>query len=188
MHLILGLAYAQNKEQQKAAASYEKTIEANPENGLGYFYLGALYEQSGKRAQAYEALRKSVELDQENSDALNYLGYMYAVDGNNLEEAGELIKRALEIEPNNGAYADSLGWVYFKKGLIDEALVQIEKASEILEDVEVLEHLGDIYRVKGLKEKADQVYSRALELDPKSESVKKKIDNLKNEEVKNVTD
>ena len=60
-----------------------------------------------------------MELDDENPDALNYLGYMYAEDGIMLDQAQTLIEKALEIDPNNGAYIDSLGWVYFKKGMID---------------------------------------------------------------------
>ncbi len=186
-YLILGLAYAQDGQEEKAIEAYEKCIQIQPESGPAYFYLGAVYEQSGRRERAYQALKKSVELDDTNSGALNYLGYMYAEDAINLEQAEELIKKALEIEPDNGAYIDSLGWVYFKKGMLDLALAQIEKASKLLEDPEVLEHLGDIYQTKGDFQKATQAYRRALELDPQRISVKEKLAQPKNEEAKNVT-
>jgi len=186
-YLILGLAYAQDEQEEKAIQAYEKCIQIQPESAAAYFYLGAIYEQSTRRERAYEALKKSVELDDANSGALNYLGYMYAEDAINLEEAQELIEKALEIEPDNGAYIDSLGWVYFKKGMLPEALAQIEKASKLLEDPEVFEHLGDIYRAKGDFQKATRAWNKALELDPERSSVKEKLEQPKNEEAKNVT-
>jgi tetratricopeptide (TPR) repeat protein len=98
-----------------------------------------------------------------------------AEDGINLDQAQEFIQKAMEMDPENGAYIDSLGWVYFKKGMIEEALTEIERASNILEDAEVLEHLGDIYQVKGELEKAKDAYQRALVLDAERESVKEKL-------------
>ena len=175
IYIILGLAYAQNEEELKSIAAYEQATVVQPDNGLGYFYLGAMRERRGEREEAYAALKKSVELDAGNPDALNYLGYMYAEDDINLEQAQELINQALEIDPDNGAYLDSLGWVYFKKGMIEQALVQIEMASDIVEDAEILEHLGDIYKLKGENEKAKDAYEQALKLEPERDSVKKKL-------------
>jgi len=188
VYLILGLAYAQDKQNKKAITSYKKSITAESDNGLSYFYLGAIYEQNDQRKLAYENLKKSIELDKDNPDALNYLGYMYAVDAINLDEAEELIKTALEIEPDNGAYIDSLGWIYFKKGMLDKAQEQIEAASKILDDAEIFEHLGDVYQAKGLMDEALRAYARALELDTEREAVKEKLENLKKEQAKNVTE
>ncbi|TRZ52873.1 MAG: tetratricopeptide repeat protein, partial [Dehalococcoidia bacterium] len=175
VYLVLGLAYAQDEQQKKAIEAYQKAIEAQPDSGLAYFYLGAIYEQSGKRQKAYGALEKSVEFDQCNPDALNYLGYMYADDGIELNKAQGLIEQALKIDPDNAAYTDSLGWVYFKKGMLDEALVEVEKAAGLIEDAEVFEHLGDIYRVKGQLNKAEEAWKKSLELNPERKSAQEKL-------------
>ncbi|GAI08430.1 unnamed protein product [marine sediment metagenome] len=95
--------------------------------------------------------------------------------------AQELINKALEIDPDNGAYIDSLGWVYFKKGMIDEALVEIEKAAGLLEDAEIFEHLGDIYQAKGYIERARGAYERALGLEPERKSAQERLEKLKPE-------
>ena len=111
---------------------------------------------------------------------------MWAEDGENLDEAIELIKKALEIEPDNGAYIDSLGWAFYKKGMVDEALVQIEKAANLLKDDPVVrDHLGDIYSKKGLIEKALKEWERSLEIDPKQEKVREKIKSEKGDIHKN---
>ena len=76
-------------------------------------------------------MREAIKRDPNFADAYNYLGYMFAESGENLDEAVMLTKRALEIDPNNGAYIDSLGWAYFKKGMYKEALIELEKAIKL---------------------------------------------------------
>ena len=176
----IGRCYVKLGNSFKAIEAYKTAIEAQPQSGLGYFYLGALYERIGQRQKAYEVLKKSVELDDKNADTLNYLGYMYAEDGIMLDQAQMFIEKALEMDPDNGAYIDSLGWVYFKKGMVEEALAQLEKASSLLEDAEIFEHLGDIYQVKGENQKAKKVWEKALELEPERESVKERLKKLNN--------
>ena len=92
-------------------------------DGQFYFAYGAAAEQAGQVDKAAELLQKSIALDPENSaEACNYLGYMWAERGQKLDEAGDLIKKALALQPDNPAYLDSLGWYYFKKGDLKEAL------------------------------------------------------------------
>ena len=108
----------------------------------------------------------------------NYLGYMYVEEEKNLDAAEVMIKKALEIEPNNGAYIDSLGWLYFKKGKLSPALEQLERASALLEDPVIYDHLGDVYLKKGDVKKALGSWQKSLQLDSKQEQIKKKIDAL----------
>src|ERR1039457_1974119 len=75
-----------------------------------------------KKYEGAEAeFRKVLELDADNAGAMNYLGYMLADRAVRLDEACQLIKKALDLDPQNGAYLDSLGWVYYRQGKLNEA-------------------------------------------------------------------
>jgi tetratricopeptide (TPR) repeat protein len=107
LYLLLGLANSLKGSYGAAEEYYRKTIELNPNVDLVYFYLGALYEKQGKRESAKKEFYRALKINPKNADACNYLGYMYAEEGENLDEAVSLIKRAIQIEPDNGAYIDS---------------------------------------------------------------------------------
>src|SRR5207247_10809944 len=117
-------------------------------NAKCYFSYGAAAEQAGLYDKAADLLRKSITLDPANSaEACNYLGYMWADHNMNLDEAELMIRRALESEPNNASYRDSLGWVEFRKGNFNGALDYLQRAAKTAEheDAVVFEHLGDTY-------------------------------------------
>ncbi|HVT58768.1 MAG TPA: tetratricopeptide repeat protein [Thermoanaerobaculia bacterium] len=147
------------------------------------FLLGAAYERTGKRAQAVAEFRRVLGLDPDYHAALNYLGYMFAEQGENLTEAQSLVERAVALEPDNGAYVDSLGWVYFRLGRYEQARATLERATHLeTGDATVQEHLGDVYGALGQVERAEEAYRRALALgakDPeKLEQVRRKLDSL----------
>ena len=94
---------------------------------------------------------------------MNYLGYMWADNGENLEQALELVRRAVALEPDNGAYVDSLGWALFRLGEFEAARSQLERAQQLVpEDSTILEHLGDVYVALGDTRRAREVYENAL--------------------------
>ncbi len=147
------------------------------------FLLGAAYERTGKREQAVAEFRRLLGADPEYHAALNYLGYMFAERGENLDEAEKLIARAVALEPDNGAYVDSLGWVYFRLGRFEQARAALERATRLeVADGTVQEHLGDVYGAMGQRDRAGEAYRRALELehdDPaKADAVRRKLDGL----------
>jgi len=108
-------------------------------------------------------MKTVIRLDPEHANALNYLGYTYAELGQNLDEAESLIKTALKQKPDDGYITDSLGWVYFKKGLFSQAVKLLETAVSLEpDDPTILEHLGDAYLKLDEKEKALQLYKRSL--------------------------
>jgi len=111
---------------------------------------------------------------------LNYLGYTYAEMGENLDEAERLIRAALDEKPDDGYITDSLGWVYFKKGLFNKAVKYLEKAVILVpDDPIILEHMGDAYFKISHKEKALQFYKRSLSKKKKDkEHLEKKIQEL----------
>ena len=131
-----------------AVEIYEKLIEKEKDSSLLYFnlalvrfHMGAYYDKIKERPIAVSEFREAIKLDPKFSDAYNYLGYMYAEEGSNLDEAEVLIKKAIELEPNNGAYIDSLGWAYFQGGKFNEALIELQKAVKLEpDDLEIKEH------------------------------------------------
>jgi tetratricopeptide (TPR) repeat protein len=102
--------------------------------------------------------------------------------GENLDEAEKLIKEALKYKPDDGYITDSLGWVYFKKGLFQKALKFLEKAIHLVpDDPIILEHLGDAYLKTGSKLKALEYYQQSLKMKKKDKKdIERKIQDLKN--------
>ncbi|HEY7543839.1 MAG TPA: tetratricopeptide repeat protein, partial [Blastocatellia bacterium] len=90
------------------------------------------------------------------------VGYQMVELGKNLEEALKMIKRAVDADPGNGHYLDSLGWAYFKLGRLEEAEKYLTEAARILELPVIEEHLGDVYQKQGKIEKAKSVWEKAL--------------------------
>ena len=125
-------------------------------------------------------MQKVIALDPKNANALNYLGYTYADMGENLDEAESLIREALKHKPDDGYITDSLGWVLYKKGLFQEALIYLEKAVQLTsEDPIILEHLGDAYLKVDDKENALKYYQESLRKKTKdTEIIENKISDL----------
>lgn len=149
-----------------------------------YFNYGAAAEQAGFQQKAYELLKTSIDLDPASaSRAYNYIGYMWVDSGKNLDEAGAMIRKALESEPENPAYLDSLGWYYFKKGEYARALPELLKAAESIEpeDPVVFDHLGDTYARLGNMTQALSYWQKAAELDGSDREIAAKIEKAKRE-------
>jgi len=159
-------------------------VALEPKNDKYHFTLGALYDESKQRPASIEEMRKAIDLNPKNAQALNYLGYTYAESGSHLDEAERLIKRALAIEPEDGFYIDSLGWVYYQKGEYGKAAEQLEKAVNLTgDDPTITEHLGDAYSKLGRSEQAGQQYEDALRRTTDQEQVarlKGKLQALRN--------
>lgn len=132
----------------------ERLSESEEDKEVVHFMRGAMYERMKKFAEAEAEFRKVLKMNPKNASALNYLGYMFADREVNLEEALELIRQAVELEPYNGAFLDSLGWVYYRLGRLDEAERYLRLALErVPRDPTVNDHLGDVYYRQGrLKE------------------------------------
>lgn len=185
----LALAQREAKQIQQAVATFEEALhEAELDqdteivNAKFYFNYGATAEQAGLYEKAADLLRKSIALDPANAaEAYNYLGYMWADHNMYLDEAEDMIKRALQIEPDNGSYLDSLGWVEFRKGRFDQALADLLRAAKNMEheDTVVFEHIGDVYLKLNRVQQALEAWQKALVLDPKNKKLTEKIESTK---------
>ena len=145
-----------------------------------YFRLAVLYEKQNNRPESIQQIKKVLELDPNNADAQNFLGYSYAEAGVNLDEAEKLIQEALRAKPDSGHIIDSLGWVYYKKGQYDKAVVELERAHRLMpQDGTVAEHLGDAYFQMKRYRDALRIYRRALALENANTStLRKKINQV----------
>ncbi len=155
-----------------------------------WFLRGANFERDKRYPEAEEQFKKVLASDPEHASALNYLGYMLADQNMKLEEAFGYIKRAVDLDPTNGAYLDSLGWAYFRLGKYELAEENLLKASQkINTDPTVHDHLGDLYQKTGRLKLAATNWERALtewnrtiaaEVDPADPvRVQKKLDSAK---------
>ncbi len=192
---ILAIALSQAKRHTDALAAFAEAkvdAEASHEELLNadfYFNYGAAAEQAGLLDKAADLLKQSIELDASIAKAYNYLGYMWADRGEHLEEAGGFIKKANELDPDNGAYLDSLGWYYLKKGEPEKALKELLHAAENIrreekkDDAVVLDHIGDAYARLGKTAEAMEYWKKAaaIGLDDKktAEKIAEKIDEAK---------
>lgn len=178
IHKELAVLYLKQDKFLEARKICEFILESYEEAEI-YFLLGTIYEQEGDKLAAIEQFKKGLSLNPDYPNGLNSLGYLYAEEGINLKEAKILIKKALEFEPDNAAYIDSLGWVYFKEGKYKLAVEELEKAIKLLEDPVIYEHLGDAYFKRKQTNEAQEMWKRALELNPGVEEIKEKLRKVK---------
>ncbi|MGP8050888.1 MAG: tetratricopeptide repeat protein [Desulfobaccales bacterium] len=145
-----------------------------------YFRLAMIYAKKQEPNDSIIYIKKVLEINPNNPDAQNFLGYTYAEQGVNLDEAERLIQAALQAKPDSGQIIDSLGWVYFKKGQLDKALVALERAHRLMpQDGTVTEHLADVYSSLQRQREALRLYRRALgQEDANTGELRKKIDKL----------
>ncbi len=165
--------------------AFKKAVELKQDNAYYIFHLGVSYERMGSIEEAIFYLDKSIRYDDNNAMALNYLGYLLADKGIRLDEAKVLIENAVSMSPENGAYLDSLGWVYYKMSDFNNAKVQLEKAVKYMDSSDeenylVYEHLGDTYYKIGLMKEAVAAWNEALKL-KFVEGIQDKIQKLEKE-------
>ena len=128
-----------------------------------WFLRGSTYERQKRYAEAEQQFKKVLASDPQSAMALNYLGYMLADQNMKLDEALGYIKKAVDLDPANGAYLDSLGWAYFRLGKYELAEENLIKASQkINTDPTVHDHLGDLYQKTGRLKLAATHWERAL--------------------------
>jgi tetratricopeptide (TPR) repeat protein len=191
------LDIAQVYEESKRWADAEQAVHAAEKiqsdasgKEMTGFLLGAIYERQKKYDQAEEEFRKVLEVNPRSASALNYYGYILADRGIRLDEAVDMLQRALKEEPNNAAYEDSLGWAYYKQNKLDDAEQWLRQAAtRESHDPTILSHLGDVYAKEGKDalaeaqwQKSLDEWHRALPADfeqPKMTEVEQKISALK---------
>jgi len=177
-------------EMAKAIDEADKLSKTDEEKENIYFLRGAMYERMKKFDLAEEQFRLALKLNPQSASALNYLGYMLADRNVRLPEALEMVQKAVSMEPGNGAFLDSLGWVYFRLNRLDDAAENLRQSiSRSGRDATVHDHLGDVYNSQSKIKEAIAQWERAVQemhasapsdLDPSEMAkIQKKLDSAK---------
>ncbi len=174
--MSIGDVMRSHRRWDEAAEAYDEALRLLDE-GSGrrpelLFDLGAMLEVTGHWERAEQAFLESLESRPNDPWLLNYLGYSWADRNENLEEALDLIERALEQTPDDGMVIDSLGWVLYRLGRYDEAVIELERAVG-LEPAEavIIDHLGDAYWKTGRRYEARFQWRHVLTLAPDDEDL-----------------
>ena len=151
-------------EMSKAIDEADKLSKSEEEKENIYFMRGAMYERMKKFDLAEEEFRKALKLNPQSASALNYLGYMLADRNVRLPEALEMVQKAVTLEPGNGAFLDSLGWVFFRLNRLDDAAENLRQSiARSGRDATVHDHLGDVYNSQSKLKEAIAQWERAVQ-------------------------
>ena len=176
---LIGDIYRNSKNYEKSIIFYKKSIESNVSSDI-FRKLGICYERTNQDKLAEKYFKLALKLDPNDAFTLNYLGYWWADENRNLDQAIELIIKAVSLEPSSGYFADSLGWVFFKMGEYDKAVEWLEKAIQLTPtDPIIADHLGDAYWKTGRFIEAKYKWKHALSLGISDENITKINNKLK---------
>jgi tetratricopeptide (TPR) repeat protein len=167
---------AARRERAFALTRFDALLARNSGHRAALFEAGTLRERLGDRAGAKERLRDLIARDSTHALAMNYLAYTLveavgsdrdATSPEEMAEAGTLLERAVNLDPENGAYLDSKGWWHYRTGERDSARIWLERAADAMPgDPAVLEHLAQVYDALDRRDEACAAARQIRALDP----------------------
>ena len=181
----LGNLLRSRKDFTGAIDAYTKAIALSkgPEKALWslYYYRGIAYERAKTWPPAEADFKKALTLFPEQPLVLNYLGYSWVDKKMNLDEAFKMLRRAVELRPQDGYIVDSLGWAHYRLGRYDEAVKDLERAIDLKpSDPVINDHLGDAYWRVGRKLEAQFQWNHARDLKPDPDDLENILKKIKN--------
>jgi tetratricopeptide (TPR) repeat protein len=182
-YLALGGVYASKEDFRNAAGVYDRAVERLKKPTKAdwniYYQRGIAYERLKEWPKAEPNFRTALVLFPDQPQVMNYLGYSWVDMNTNLDQAMDLIRKAVDLRPGDGYIVDSLGWAYFKLGKFNDAVRELERAVSLKPDDPVLnDHLGDAYWRAGRQLEATFQWSHARDMKPDKDvlaSVQKKL-------------
>ena len=156
---------------QDAMAVYNKALDKEGYNSELLYSRAMLAEKMNRLDIVERDLRTIIKKEPNHAQALNALGYTLADRTDRYQEAYDLIKRAMDISPNDYYILDSMGWVLYREGKLDKAVQYLRRALKLRQDPEIAAHLGEVLWVKGDKEAARKVWNTALQETPKDQKL-----------------
>jgi len=175
--LSYGLALNRLNRAQEANIPFEKVLKIEPANLTALTNLGMIYDEMKLFSKCDSVYENALLLHPENDLLMNNFAYSLAERNEKLEYALELALKAIAVQPNNGAYLDTIGWIYYKLNQFQQALSYIQRSLENRERSSVvLDHLGDVYIKLGQKKEAVKCWRQALDLDKNNVNLQRKIE------------
>lgn len=172
----LGLVLNQMNRDAAAIPYFEKALEQRPNWVRVLSLLASIYEEQKIYHVSDSLFQKAIRIEPDNPTILNNYGYSLSVRGIRLEEALDMAKRAVKVDDQNGAYLDTIGWIFYQLGDYEKALQYTLRAYELFAgNPVVIEHLGDIYLKLGQPDKAQAAYRQALQLDKNNQQLIEKL-------------
>ncbi|MEX0945126.1 MAG: tetratricopeptide repeat protein [Balneolaceae bacterium] len=169
IQFFTGASYMLNDQYSIAESWLENATLAPSQRtfrSIIYGTLGDVKQELDKWSDTVDAFESAIRLDRNNHTALNNYAYYLSLRDEKFDEALEMSKLANRLEPENASYLDTMGWIYFKKGDYDNALMYIQQSIDTGEaSAEVYEHLGDVYNALGEVENAQIWWEKAFDLD-----------------------
>lgn len=177
LHSIIGTAYNRLGRTDSAIVELEKAISIDTTLFTAMGTLALIYDAEDSLERVVNLYSRAITLSDSAAVYMNNLAYTYADRGIQLDEARYLVMRALERDPTNASYLDTIGWIEFRLGRYNEAISWLKKAlKQDPASAPILEHLGDVYREMGSVKRSQKYYRRAVELDPENESLRQKTE------------
>lgn len=165
-YYVLAEIYLAEHQEEKAVAQYKDLLEINPNQAQPHMLLGIIYEKQKRYDLSEKHYRVALEVNPEFAAAANNLAFILADQNKQLDEALSLARMAKEKLPNSPYVMDTLGWVYYKKGLFGSAIGEFSDClTRIPENPAVIYHLGMAYYKNGDAQKARVALEKALGLD-----------------------
>jgi tetratricopeptide (TPR) repeat protein len=182
IYVNLSQVYLQGKRYSEAEKVLRRAEDRQLDSERVKFQLATVFERQKDFDKAEVLFKEILKTNPKSAIALNYIGYMLADRGVRLQEAVKYVEEALALDPNNGAYLDSLGWAYYKLNELDKAEQYLLKAVELVKnDAVIHDHLGDVYYKSGNLEKAVQYWTKSVEIGTEpdeTQKVREKLEKL----------
>ena len=178
LFLLEGELLVSDRQLSKALILFERALKTNPESANLLYSRAMVYEKLNDLSGLEKDLRAILAFDPENAAALNALGYTLADRTDRYKEAEELILQAYELNSDDPAILDSMGWVQFRLGNYDQAENYLRMAYAQFPDAEIAAHLGEVLWVKGDRNAARSLWAEALKKSPDSQILKNTMDRL----------
>jgi len=180
MYVMLAALYHLQDKSDLGKSTFSRGLTAFPDNNELLFEYGLFLDTLGSKDEAMSVMEEVIKRQPEHGEALNYVGYSWADKSVHLDKALVYIQRAVNLNPDSGYMRDSLGWVYYRLGRVNEAREALEEAVRLTEDNPdpiIYDHLGDVYLELGRKKDALEAFKKGLSLFEEENDAKRALEN-----------